>query len=514
MSIPLKVLIVEDSPDDADLVLRELTRGGYSVTSERVDGAETMTSALDRQAWDLVICDYSMPHFSGLDALRLLRAKSKDIPFIFLSGTIGEDTAVAAMKEGAQDYVMKGSTKRLLPSIKRELEENENRKVRTQLEQRIRHLERFEAIGRLASGIAHDFNNVIAVVQASAEIGELRTSDDAARERFRTIRDQSELAANLTRQLLAFARRQTLQREKVDLNHAISRISSVLQSAISKSIALKMLPEPRVRIIDADPTQIDQVLMNLALNARDAMPRGGNLVIQTSNVDLDEVFCRLHSYGHPGSYVLLTVSDTGVGMDESTREHIFEPFFTTKEAGKGTGLGLATVYGVVKQHGGFINVYSELGRGTTFRVYFPAVSGNARSQSANVAPQATAGTETILVAEDNQALRALAEESLRALGYKVLTAQNGQEAVRLFAQNHDKVAAVCLDIVMPNMGGPEAFRHMAAIRQGLPVIFTSGYAPEVPALTADCPKEAVFLQKPYLPQKLAEAVRAVLNQVR
>jgi two-component system cell cycle sensor histidine kinase/response regulator CckA len=260
------------------------------------------------------------------------------------------------------------------------------------------------------------------------------------------------LAGNLTRQLLAFARRQVLQPKEIDLNSAISRISSFLQSAVGENFDFRIILDPGVRPIAADPTQIEQVLMNLGLNARDAMPQGGSLVVETNNVDLDDEFCRLHSYGRPGSYVLLTVSDTGLGMDAATQEHIFEPFFTTKELGKGTGLGLATVYGIVKQHGGFINVHSEVGRGTTFRIYFPTISGQQEPKSQRVIPRSTSGTETILVAEDNAALRALVEEVLGSQGYTVVPASDGVKAVRLFSQNPDSFALVVLDVVMPKLG--------------------------------------------------------------
>jgi two-component system cell cycle sensor histidine kinase/response regulator CckA len=320
------------------------------------------------------------------------------------------------------------------------------------------------------------------------------------------------LAGNLTRQLLAFARRQVLQPKEIDLNSAISRISSFLQSAVGENIDFRIILDPGVRPIAADPTQIEQVLMNLGLNARDAMPQGGSLVVETNNVDLDAEFCRLHSYGRPGSYVLLTVSDTGLGIDAATQEHIFEPFFTTKELGKGTGLGLATVYGIVKQHGGFINVYSEVGRGTTFRIYFPTISGQQEPKSQRVIPRSTSGTETILVAEDNAALRALVEEVLGSQGYTVVPASDGVEAVRLFSQNPDSFALVVLDVVMPKLGGPEAFSRMTAIRPNLPVIFASGHAAETASLKSNIPPGATFLQKPYASRILSESVRAILDQ--
>ena len=511
----LRVLMVEDSQDDAELLVRELGRGGYEVSWERADTGDSMERALAQKTWDLVIGDYSMPHFSGLDALQVLRAKGLDIPFIFVSGTIGEDTAVTALKQGAQDYVMKGNLKRLVPAIQRELEEAERRNERVQLELRIRNLERFEAIGRLAGGIAHDFNNVIGVILASAQLGEDAASGNATLcGRFRMIRNQAELAGNLTRQLLAFARRQVLQPVAVHLNAAITRVSGVLESGIGENVEFKTSLDPNIYMVEADPTQIEQLLMNLTLNARDAMPQGGVLVIETSNVVLDDDFCRSHSYGRPGSYVMLAVSDTGVGMDAATQEHIFEPFFSTKEMGKGTGLGLSTVYGIVKQHGGFINLYSEPGQGTTFRVYFPARPGRPQARGEDSLPQSTGGAETILVAEDNGALRALAEEVLSSKGYKVILANNGEEAVRLFRENLDRVALVFLDVVMPKLGGPEAFAQIGRIRPNLPVIFASGHASETASLNSGIPAGASFLQKPYAPRVLVELVRTVLDRAK
>jgi two-component system cell cycle sensor histidine kinase/response regulator CckA len=408
---------------------------------------------------------------------------------------------------------MKGNLKRLLPAVQRELEEAERRKERAQLELRVRHLERFEAIGSLAGGIAHDFNNVIGVILASAHLGEDETSENTALcGRFRTIRYQAELAGNLTRQLLAFARRQVLQPVKVDLNDAITRIKAVLEIAIGENIEFKTSLDPNIYMVKADPTQVEQLLMNLTLNARDALPHGGSLVIETSNVVLDDEFCRLHSYGRPGSYVMLVVSDSGVGMDAATQEHIFEPFFSTKEMGKGTGLGLATVYGIVKQHGGFINLYSELGQGTTFRVYFPASSGRAHDNVEDSLPPSTGGTETILVAEDNAALKALAEEVLSSQGYKVILASNGAEAVHLFQEHSDQIALVFLDVVMPKLGGPGAFAHIGRIRPGLPVIFASGHAAETASLNSSIPAGASFLQKPYEPRALVKLVRTILDR--
>jgi two-component system, cell cycle sensor histidine kinase and response regulator CckA len=516
MTTPLRVLIVEDSEDDMALLVRELRRGSYEPTFERVETPAGMTAALGKNPWDLVICDYSMPHFSGTDALRLLRTKGSETPCIFLSGTIGEDTAIAALKQGAQDYVMKDNLKRLLPAIQRELGEAEQRRERKRLEHRVQELQKFEAIGKLAGGIAHDFNNALGVILGWAQLGYDDVPDDSpVRENFRMIRDQAQRSAGLTRQLLAFARRQVLQPRSVNLNDLVSKIAGLLRTAIGEQTELKITLTPGLQATMADPTQIDQVLMNLCLNARDAMPQGGRIVIETSDVEIGEDFCRIHSYGHPGRYVLLSVSDTGVGMDAATLDRIFEPFFTTKELGKGTGLGLATVYGIVKQHGGFVNVYSEPGQGTTFRVYLPASSGLPEPRRAlRFNEKVAGGTETILVAEDHEALRELARHTLASHGYRVIFASNGLEALRLFEANSKEISLALLDVVMPVLSGPDAYSQMCAIKPDLRVIFTTGYTAESASLNDKIEEGAVFLQKPYSAQTLARAIRSTLDGAR
>jgi len=513
LSTPVCVLVVEDSEDDTSLLLRELCRGGYELTFERVDTPAGMSAALDNKEWDLVICDYSMPHFSGMDALSLLRAKGSEAPFIFLSGTIGEETAIAALKQGAQDYVMKDNLKRLLPAIQRELHEAEQQRERKRLEQQVQELRKFEAIGRLAGGIAHDFNNALGVILGWAQLGyDNVTANSPLRESFERIRDQAQRSAGLTRQLLAFARRQVLQPRNVNLNDLVSRMTGLLETAIGEQTELKIALTPGLQATMADPTQIEQVLMNLCLNARDAMPQGGCIVIGTSNVEIGEDFCRTHPYGHPGRYVLLSVSDTGVGMDAATLDRIFEPFFTTKEMGRGTGLGLATVYGTVKQHRGFVNVYSELGQGTTFHVYLPASSGSSVAiELATSEDTQKGGTETILVAEDHEELRELVRETLASQGYSVILATNGRDAVRMFKANSEEIRLVVLDVVMPFLSGPEAHSQMCAIRSDLPVIFMSGHVAESVSLNSRITAGAAFLQKPCTPQTLSRTVRNTLD---
>lgn len=512
MPLLIRVLIVEDSEDDTALLVRELRRGGYEVTFERVATPGAMNTAIAGKEWDIVICDYSMPHFSGLDALNLLRARSSEVPFIFVSGTIGEETAVAALRQGAQDYLMKNNLKRLLPAIRREVTAAQRRREQ---KLHVQQLEKFEAIGRLAGGIAHDFNNALTVIIGWSELGyeeAHRSNLPVPQERFRAIRDEAQRSAGLTAQLLAFARKIVLQPRDFDLNELVTETTGLLRSAIGDRIELRTTLAPILRSIRADATQIRQVIVNLGLNARDAMPQGGCLAIETKDVEVGEDLCKAHGYGQPGSYVLLAVSDTGIGMDSATLDRIFEPFFTTKEKGRGTGLGLSTVYGIVKQHDGFVNVRSEPGQGTTFRVYIPASLGAPEAFHVPAVVSGQGGSETILVAEDHAALRELACKTLEARGYEVILATNGAEAVRAFEASWDKIQLVVLDVSMPLLNGLEAYSQMCLMNPSLPAIFTTGHTSESASLGHHIEKGAVFLQKPYDPQSLGRAVRSRLDR--
>ena len=765
MNIPINVLIVEDSEDDALLLVRELRRGGYDVTFEQVETAEALVDALDLRKWDLVISDYTMPHFRGTDALKLVRERDQDIPFIFASGTIGEDSAVAAMRNGANDYVLKGNLKRLLPAIERELREARMRRERRQtekelwesetryrtlaeaaqdsifildadggyqyintygaqtfgyrpeeligrsiedlypapvvdrqkrmiqkiletgegandelhisisgrerwveshlvpikdtggninailgiardvterrrgeerlqettqrlqlattsggigiwdweiqsnrliwddrmfelygiskesftssveawkkgihpedytaatealqatvrgekgfdtefrvihpdgkvkflqangkvirdadgkplrmigmnrditdrrnLEQQLRQSQKMEAVGTLAGGIAHDFNNALTGIVGFGEFLRMRIAEDEqASHDLDEILRCAERATTLTRQLLTYARRQIIEPVNLNVSALVTDLMRLIGKVVGEHIEVKTSLERNVPTIHADRGQIEQVVMNLCLNARDAMPEGGRLVVETEDAFLEEEYVLRYPYMKPGRYAVLSVSDTGVGMDEATRERVFEPFFTTKGPDKGTGLGLAMVYGIVKQHGGFIHLYSEPGKGTAFKVYFPAIE--ARPDALPAIPREDillGGTETILLAEDEEAIRGLAERILTGFGYTVLVARNGEEAIEMFRRKKEIVLAV-LDVVMPRKGGKEAFEAMRKENPNLKVIFMSGYSAnafhESFILTAGVP----FLQKPFSPTILARKVREVLD---
>lgn len=354
------------------------------------------------------------------------------------------------------------------------------------LERQLHQAQKFEAIGQLAGGIAHDFNNVIGAILGWAELGfEQNRGNPQTAERFSRIREQGERAAGLTRELLAFARRQVLQPRAMDLNAVVTGLMTFLDRVIGKDIVLEVRTLP-LDAIKADLTQVEQVLMNLCINARDAMPTGGRLLIETGMVGVDSSYTRFYPGVAAGRYAVLSVSDTGMGMDAATLERIFEPFFTTKEKGKGTGLGLATVYGIVKQHGGFLHVYSEPGQGSLFRVYFQTIPGGvveAKVPAPTVGDMR--GTETVLLADDHESIREMARQTLASLGYRVLCAGDGEEALRLCEQNTPDIAV--LDVVMPKLGGTTTAEPLLNHFPGLPLIFTSGYSHDHDLRTADLP---------------------------
>jgi two-component system, cell cycle sensor histidine kinase and response regulator CckA len=381
------------------------------------------------------------------------------------------------------------------------------------MERQLQQSQKFEAIGQLAGGIAHDFNNVVGAILGWAELGfdQARGYPQIA-ERFARIKELAERAAGLTRELLAFARRQILQPRHVDLNAVTSDLASFLEKVIRKDIELKVVNAP-LDGLKADPAQIEQVLMNLCLNARDAMPDGGRLLIETEMVEIDESYCRFYPTVEPGRYAVLSVSDTGAGLDAEMREHVFEPFYGGTEGGKKSGMGLATAYGIVKQHGGFIHVYSEVGQGTLFRAYLPVAASQTSPESPARARAASyveaRGTETLLLAEDHDSTREMARQTLVNLGYRVLSAVDGEEALRLC--EGETPAMAILDLVMPKMGGPETAAKLADRFENLLVLFTSGYSQESRGAEI---KRSRFLQKPYSPTSLGRVVRDILDGVK
>jgi len=631
MNSPLRVLLVEDSESDAELLARELKRAGFDVTWERVQSAGRLQTALDDGHWDIIVGDNSMPGFSGTEALALVRARGLDIPFIFVSGTMGEDLAARALEAGAGDALAKGNLRRLIPVIKRELREAEDRRARReseasyrtlvqeaplgiyrstpagrflsantalarilgydspddllalematdvyadaeerrrlieqdtytdqvydeleatwkkkdgtrirvqlsvrahrspegqveyyeafvrditaqrQLEAQLAQAQKMEAIGRLAGGVAHDFNNLLTVILSYSELllqdlpAEAPNRDDIEQ-----IRKAANGASELTRQLLAFSRQQVLQPKVVDLNAAVSSIERLLARVLREDIHLECSLAVDAGTVKVDPGQLEQVIMNLAVNARDAMPNGGRVTIETANVDIDETYVEAHALAAPGRYVMLAVTDTGMGMDAATQARIFEPFFTTKEVGKGTGLGLATVQGIVQQSGGFIWVYSEPDHGTVFKVYLPRVDAPP-SKAEDVAGDRLRGTETVLVVEDMAAVRAVTCQMLKRFGFTVHDAADGTTALQLAQAIDQPIDLLLTDVVMPDINGRELAKQCQQVRPRMKVLFMSGYTDDAVVRHGILQEGIAYLQKPFTPTSLVRKVREVLD---
>jgi len=387
---------------------------------------------------------------------------------------------------------------------------------RKHLEEQFRQAQKMEGVGRLAGGVAHDFNNLLTIINGYGELMLGRfESNDPMRGYLVEIMNAGNRAASLTRQLLAFSRQQVLAPRVLDLNLLVADVEKMLRRLIGEDIDLVMVQEPALGQVKADPGQLEQILMNLAINARDAMPEGGKLVIETANVELDDAYSRSHALVSPGRYVMLAVSDTGIGMDAGTQAHIFEPFFTTKEKDKGTGLGLATVYGIVKQSSGHIWVYSEPGRGTAFKIYLPRFEEVEESVHAPEARgHSVPGTETILLVEDEEAVRSLAVRVLQDLGYQLLESTSPEDALEIAERHKEPIDLLLTDVVMPRMSGRKVAEHLALMRPGMKVLCMSGYTDDAIVRHGVLEAGVAFLQKPFTPAALARKVREVLDARR
>ncbi len=762
MPTPLKILIVEDSQDDEELLLAELRLAGFDPTWDRVETESSYLRQLD-QGPDLILSDHTMPQLSGLRAVDLLRERGLDIPFILISGTIGEEVAVDAMKRGATDYLLKDRVARLGSAIARALEQrrmrDEHRRMQQQmalqatalettanailvtdmagrilwvnrafttltgytaaevagktprllksgkhdqtfyrnfwntilsgqawrgefinrrkdgslyfdehtvtpvrsengdithfigvmhditarknaeealrqseenfrqiaesihevfwitdprknkmeyvspayetiweqtckslyespaswldaihpsdrervlkaamakqsqgdydetyrivrldgavrwirdrafpirnaagevyrlvgtaedvteqrsLEQQIRQAQKMECIGQLAAGVAHDFNNLLTVIGGHSQLLEMALPPgDPKSESLVEIQTAVDRAASLTRQLLAFSRQQVLEPRLLNLNTVVTEMQKMLHRLIGEDVSLATVLKPNLHPVKADHSQLDQILLNLAVNARDAMPTGGKLTIETSNVELDENYVATRPEVKPGPYVMLAVTDTGTGMTPETQARVFEPFFTTKSVGKGTGLGLAVVHGIVKQSGGHIAVYSEVNIGTTFKIYLPAMQGMADTPAESDTVKPTTGREVLLLAEDEEIVRKLTAKALENYGYTVVKASNGAEVLQLAESNADRIDLLITDVVMPEMSGYELSQKLRTRHLDVKVLYLSGYTNDAIVRHGILAADMAFLQKPFTPVSLAIKVREVLNQ--
>jgi two-component system cell cycle sensor histidine kinase/response regulator CckA len=638
MTEHVRILHVEDSDRDAELVREVLLAEGLDCEIVRVETREQYIAALETGQFDLIVCDYTLPSFEGGEALEIAAAKWPHVPFLFVSGTIGEEKAVEALKRGAAEYVLKQNLARLPSAVLRALSEAkeraERRKAeealraseqrtralmenakdailvtniqgivvevnrageelfgrpraefagchffdllvaderekarlrfeailaggapggqetiamaadgravpieisgslveiggerlmlaivrdvseRKQLEEQFRQAQKMEAVGRLAGGVAHDFNNLLTVILGYSDvINNQLAAEHPLRQEVEQIRKAGERAAALTQQLLAFSRTQVLLPQVIDIREVVTDIHTMLRRVIGEDIDLLMVCDRETSRIKADRGQLEQVLMNLAVNARDAMPGGGKLTIETRNVVFGEADAREQATAQPGSYVMIAVSDTGSGMNAETKTHIFEPFFTTKEKGKGTGLGLATVYGIVKQSGGFIGVSSEPGHGTAFRIYLPRVEEELDSipRPLPTASESARGTETLLLLEDEEGVRRLAREVLVSHGYKVIEISGWQSALELAARHPGPIDMVLADAVMPETGGPEIVSRLSALRPGIKILSMSGGADDAVLRRSLTEAGVGVLQKPFAYDDLARRVRQLLD---
>ena len=709
MGRPLRVLLVEDSQDDADVMAMQLRRGGYEPACARVETAAAMRAALGRQEWDVVISDYCLPDFSGPQALELLQELGLDIPFIVVTGLVGEDLAVAVMKAGAGDCLMKNSLVRLCPAVERELKDAQVRRGRRKaeghqklaieileilnrsdrsaklisdlahllkvdggfdavgvrlrqgedypyifgegfppdflesarslstqgaaggsgldcfcgavlrgrpdaacpsltlrgsfstnsmgetvastpqaragvvgdtrghcaeagfesvtlvplssggevlgllhlaarrrgrfapedvvfledmavsigialrrkraeeehekLEEQMRQAQKREAIGRLAGGIAHDFNNLLTAINGYAQfLSEALPPPDARREDALEILSAGRKAAALTRQLLAFSRRQVLQPKVLSLDALIPEMSRLVCRIVGEDIECRLALGSAGANVKADPGQIEQVIMNLVVNARDAMPDGGLLTLATAPAELDEAYARSHPGVAPGRYVTLAVSDTGLGMTAEVQARIFEPFFTTKERGKGTGLGLSTVYGIIHQSGGSVFVYSEPGKGTSFKLYLPRVDDPAGPDTRSRTLQSSCrGSETLLVVDDDETVRKVLRRILTENGYTVLAAADPQEALALCRKHGDGISLLVTDVILPGMNGRKLAEEADALCPGIKVVFMSGYAGDMVSHHGILDEGLTFLEKPLSSESVLGKLRAALD---
>ncbi|MBI4419650.1 MAG: response regulator [Gemmatimonadetes bacterium] len=643
MSQPLRVLHLEDNTTDAALVEEALRAEGYAPQVQRVETREAFLDALEGGEYDLILSDYSLPTFDGMRALELAHDRVAETPFLLVTGTIGEEKAAHALRNGATDFVLKHRLERLGSAVRRALAEvherrqrrhveemlrvqgdllrkvvdtapnlifvndrngkftlvnqgfagicgrpindilgkglaelgwseadaaralAENREVmdtgrprvlveqpitdpttrnvrwflttkvpllgsngiahhvlgvatevtdRRQLEAQLRQAQRLEAVGRLTGGVAHDFNNLLTAVLGTTELLLLDlVPNDPRRMDVEEIRDAARRGAALTRQLLAFSRQQVLQPRVLDLNSLLRNLETLLRRMTREDVELVLTLDPRLARVKADPGQLEQVVANLVVNARDAIGKDGHIAIRTSNAVIGVETPTRTGTIEPGQYVRLEVADTGAGMDEATMSQVFEPFFTTKPEGKGTGLGLSTVYGIVKQSGGHIHIDSELGRGTTFTLHLPVATepeGAGRKERGRRATPPH-GTETVLVVEDEPAIRRAVKQRLEQKGYVVLEASDGVEALRVAEAQLDVIRLLICDHGIPGVSGTEVVRRLTARRPALKVLHISGQVEEVVEAARGNPN-AAELPKPFTLDELIAKVRELLDQ--
>lgn len=520
MPQPLRFLHLESHQGDTDLISSTLRDAGISCRPTRVQTREEFLAALRQEGFSLILADDSVPGFDGADALSLARTVRPEVPFLFVSGSQSEDFVIEMMQRGATDYIFKQRLGRLVPSIKRTLRDIDERLERRRAEEalrlsekQLRQAQKMEVVGRLAGGLAQDFNDLLTVIMGHSQalLGEL-ASGHPIRAKIEEMQNAGERAAGLIRQLLAFSRNQAVEPTVLSLNGVVGHAEPLLRRLIGDDIQLVIRPDPFDGHVKADLDQFEQVIVNLVANARDAMPNGGLLAIETSQTELTRTPMH-HLQPLPlGRYVKLTVTDTGCGMDAEVLSHLFEPFFTTKDERHSTGLGLSTVFGIVTTNGGGIDVWSQVGHGTTFDLYFPLIDRQVMpGNTPESKDRLRQGSETILLVEDESGVRELVRNELARMGYHVVEAKNGVEACLSATQQSCHVDLLLTDVVMPGMNGRELAQHLSVIKPNLRVLFMSGYLDDISVNRGMDPHRTTFLQKPFTPDVLARTVRALLD---
>jgi signal transduction histidine kinase len=511
MSARLRILQVEDSPADAELVQRELQLGGLVFDVLRVQDQESFLEALQTPP-DLVLSDFALPEFDALTALGLLKQRYPDVPFILISGAIGEDLAVAAMREGAADYLLKDRLSRLATAVRSAVSQSQLRRENRALEERLLRAARLESLGRLSAGLAHDLNNILLPIMMAEQLLRDQIHTPELAELLDMIETSARRGAAVLKQLLMFGRGTAGDRVPMRPSRAIAETEAVLRETFPKNVEVRIVIGTDDARILAEPTQMQQVLVNLCVNARDAMPEGGTLEIELGRRTLSPELVRRHPGSAPGPYVVLSVRDSGVGISPDDRERIFDPFLTTKELDRGTGLGLSSVLGIVEGHGGFIEVGSEVGAWTVFDVWLPEYQGAAEEEPVSAALRRSHGRgQLVLVVDDEPAVLDVLGTSIGRSGYRVALASDGQTALRTLDERHAEIAAVITDIAMPRLDGLHLAGEIRQRRHDLPiVVMTAALTPEH---RATCAKLGVveFLTKPFRAELLLRSLDRVLG---
>jgi len=514
MKTKLQILHIEDSAEDSELVTRILSDNGFPGDVTRVETRSEVFDAMENGRFDLILSDFRLPGFDGMRALEIAHALKPETPFIFVSGTIGEETAIESLRNGATDYVLKDRLTRLVPAVKRALAEAEERAMCRQLQQRLREAGRLEAISTLSNGIAHDFNNILTIILGHASLLPMEQGNaQRVQEISRTISDAACRGSEIVQQLLAFARKSDGHVAPTDLNRYIHAHLNALKEKLPDRVDLVFEPMPNLPKVLIDAHQLDRILDNLVANSVDAMANGGRIVVSTSTATAGDVPELLPEFAAE-HYVCLRVEDNGRGIDADTRQHVFEPFFTTKERGRGTGLGLPVVYGLMQAHHGYVDVKSEIGRGTSISLYFPVPN------SINIPPAplshqadpALSGTETILIVEDEADVRFFLETVLRTHNYAVHSAADVEEAIEVFTHHRDEISLVFSDVGLPKVDGISLGLKLRELKPHLPIVLASGYPTKAFRERINQLGAQAFLPKPYNTQDILRTVRRVLTE--